>query len=321
MRVMLIDRKTGGVRTGGAELLAERHTPGCWAWADLENEDPVVEAALLRDQFGIHPLAIQDAQRDRHPAKLEAFENFTFALLKGLTADTVDIDFDTLQIALFFGDEFLVSRRVRESVSIDGAWQDLQETSKAVSVRPTDVVYRITRRITDRFRGILMALELRLEELEQQMYERADDKLLAELMETSSQLKKLRRHLNYQLNLMQRLAQPGLPGVPVDARHEFTDLYENNERLVSLSALYQELINDLISGYISVSSHRLNQIMKVLTIVTVLFLPLGLVAGLYGMNFDNMPELHTRYGYFFVLGLMVTIVISLLLVFRRKRWI
>ena len=166
-----------------------------------------------------------------------------------------------------------------------------------------------------------MALELRLEELEQQMYERPSDRLLEELMETSSRLKKLRRHLNYQQNLMQRLAQPGVPGVPANARHEFTDLFENTERLASLSALYQELINDLISGYISVSSHRLNQIMKVLTIVTVMFLPLGLIVGLYGMNFENMPELHFQYGYFAVLGLMATVVITLLVVFRRMRWI
>lgn len=124
-------------------------------------------------------------------------------------------------------------------------------------------MYQITRRITDRFRGILMALEIRLDVLEQQMF----------------------------------------------------------ERLVSLSTLYQELINDLISGYISVSSHRLNQIMKVLTLVTVMFLPLGLIVGLYGMNFENMPEPHFEYGYFVVLGLMATVVITLLVIFRRMRWI
>jgi len=321
MRVMLVNPDTGTLRTGGAELLAERESSGGWVWVDLENEDPAAERELLTGSFGIHRLAIQDAQRDRHPAKLETFDGHTFLLLKGLTADTTDIDFDTLQISLFFGDRFLVSRRVKESVSIDGSWKEIAGEQKPTALRPSDAVYQVTRRITDRFRGILMALELRLEELEQQMYERPSDMLLAELMETSSQLKKLRRHLNYQQNLMQRLAQPGVPGVPPTARHEFTDLYENTERLVSLSALYQELINDLISGYISVSSHRLNQIMKVLTIVTVLFLPLGLIVGLYGMNFEYMPELHLQYGYFLVLGLMATVVVTLLLIFRRMRWI
>ncbi|MEO8223757.1 MAG: magnesium/cobalt transporter CorA [Gammaproteobacteria bacterium] len=321
MRVMLVDPATGTRRTGGRELLAARSTPGTWAWLDLDNEDTEAERTLLTSDFGIHPLAVQDAQRDRHPAKLETFEQHTFMLLKGLTADTTDIDFDTLQIAMFLSADFLVTRRIVESVSIDRAWNQVVEEGAIAGLRPSDVVYRIARRITDRFHGILMALELKLEEQEQEMYERPGDRLLADLMESSSRLKKLRRHLTYQQNLMQRLAQPGVPGVPPGARHEFTDLYENTERLVSLSALYQELINDLIAGYISVSSHRLNQIMKVLTIVTVLFLPLGLIVGLYGMNFENMPELHFEYGYYAVLGLMATVVISLLLIFRRMRWI
>lgn len=321
MRVMLVNPEAGSLRTGGAELLAERRTSADWVWVDLDNEGAETEHALLTGEFGIHRLAVQDAQRDRHPAKLEAFDSYTFLLLKGLTADTTDIDFETLQISLFFSDNFLVSRRVKESVSIDGTWQEMTGEKRIATLRPSDAVYQITRRITDRFRGILMALELRLEVLEQQMFEKPSDGLLEELMETSSQLKKLRRHLNYQQILMQRLAQPGVPGVPANARHEFTDLYENTERLASLSALYQELINDLISGYISVSSHRLNQIMKVLTIVTVMFLPLGLIVGLYGMNFENMPELRFEYGYFVVLGLMATVVITLLLIFRRMRWI
>ncbi|MEO8443896.1 MAG: magnesium/cobalt transporter CorA [Gammaproteobacteria bacterium] len=321
MRVMLVDPATGTQRTGGQELLASRSTPGTWFWLDLDNENPEAERALLTAEFGIHPLAVQDAQRDRHPAKLEAFEQYTFLLLKGLTADTTDIDFDTLQITMFLSPDFLITRRVVESVSIDRAWNQVTEEGTVAGLRPSDLVYRIARRITDRFHGILMALELKLEEQEQEMYERPGDQLLSDLMETSSLLKKLRRHLTYQQNLMQRLAQPGVPGVPPGARHEFTDLYENTERLVSLSALYQELINDLISGYISLSSHRLNQIMKVLTIVTVMFLPLGLIVGLYGMNFENMPELHFEYGYYVILGLMATVVISLLLIFRRMRWI
>ncbi|MEZ5566464.1 MAG: magnesium/cobalt transporter CorA [Gammaproteobacteria bacterium] len=324
MRVMLLNPATGTLEVDTlplSERLSRPRPPGVWLWIDLDNESAEAERELLTGQLGIHRLAVQDAQRDRHPPKVETFDASTFLLLKGLTADTTDIDFDTLQIALFFCPDFLVTRRVEESVSIDGAWQDVITDGKATGLRPADVVYRISRRITDRFHNILMALELRLETLEQNMYEHPSDDLLSELMETSSRLKKLRRHLTYQQNLMQRLAQPGVPGIPPDTRHEFTDLFENTERLVSLSALYQELINDLISGYISVSSHRLNQVMKVLTIVTVLFLPLGLIVGLYGMNFEYMPELRFRYGYFIVLGLMATVVTVLLLVFRHKRWL
>ncbi|MEO7386736.1 MAG: CorA family divalent cation transporter, partial [Gammaproteobacteria bacterium] len=179
MRVMLVDPAGGTRRTGGSELLADRVPPGTWVWLDLEREDAEAERALLTGRFGIHPLAVQDAQRDRHPAKLETFEDYTFLLLKGLTADTTDIDFDTLQITMLISESFLVTRRVVESVSIDRTWNQVLEEDARRPLRPSDLVYRIARRITDRFHGILMALELRLEEQEQEMYERPGDALLS----------------------------------------------------------------------------------------------------------------------------------------------
>ena len=93
------------------------------------------------------------------------------------------------------------------------------------------------------------------------------------------------------------------------------------ERIVSLSTLYNDLANDLMNAYLSLSSHRLNNIMKVLTIVTVIFVPLTFVAGIYGMNFEHMPELASRWGYFVVLGTMTTLALVLLYLFRRRGWL
>ncbi len=104
-------------------------------------------------------------------------------------------------------------------------------------------------------------------------------------------------------------------------RHPVQDVYEHFERLRSLSDLYQELVVDLMNGYLSLSSHRLNQIMKVLTIFTVIFLPLSLMVGVYGMNFQYMPELQWRYSYFVLLGTMVTVVLSAIGLLRWKKWL
>ena len=109
--------------------------------------------------------------------------------------------------------------------------------------------------------------------------------------------------------------------MPKHGRHEFNDVFEHTERLVTLSGLYKDLTDDLINGYISVTGHRLNQIMKILTIVTTIFLPLTLLVGVYGMNFEYIPKLKIKYAYFFMLGVMVTIATFLLLMFRKLRWI
>ena len=111
------------------------------------------------------------------------------------------------------------------------------------------------------------------------------------------------------------------PQVPAERVHEIRDVFEHQERANSLATLYYEVASDLIDGYISLASHRLNNIMKVLTIVTVIFVPLSFLAGIYGMNFEYMPELKSHSGYFMLLGVMSTIVATLLFVFRRKRWL
>ena len=107
----------------------------------------------------------------------------------------------------------------------------------------------------------------------------------------------------------------------MNERHEFNDVYEHTERVASLTTLYKDLVDDLMNGYISITSHRLNQIMKVLTVVTVIFLPLTLMVGIYGMNFEYIPELKFQYAYFILLGVMATLVTALLLLFRKIRWL
>jgi len=104
-------------------------------------------------------------------------------------------------------------------------------------------------------------------------------------------------------------------------QHEFADIFAVIERFNSLSSMYQQVITDLIEAYISLNGHRLNQIMKVLTVVTVIFVPLTLLVGIYGMNFEHMPELKTQNGYYILLSIMFGIAVVLLYVFRRVRWL
>lgn len=103
--------------------------------------------------------------------------------------------------------------------------------------------------------------------------------------------------------------------------HEYNDLFENLERLASLAQLNQELAIDSLNTHLSLLTHKLNQVMRVLTIATVIFLPLTLLAGIYGMNFANMPELGWQYGYFAVLGIMAMLVLALMTIFRKRRWL
>jgi magnesium transporter len=322
IRTMLYDPTSGEIRWGDEGLLSEWEPQGPgWIWADLDAEEPAREANLFSRHFGFDPLVIGDAQRDRHPPKLETFDGYFFLLLNGLDADTRDIEFRTIQLGLFVGQRFLVTRRKARSVSIDNAWREADAGYLKVVPGPAHVAYRITRLVTDRYTHIVVGLERRLEELEDEMFENPRDAVLEELLSYNQNLLKLRRVFTYHQDIFARLSRKDHPFISKRGRHQFTDVYEHTERLASLSHLYKELADDLMHGYISVNSHRLNQIMKVLTVVTAIFLPLTLLVGIYGMNFEEMPELKVHNAYFVLLGVMAAIVVGQLALFRKLKWL
>ncbi len=322
IKCVLYDYSCKNLKLGGKELL-DQYLPddNHWLWVDLESLDIQEERELLEKKFEINVLAISDAQRTRHPPKFEAFDQHIFLLLRGLTPESDSLDYQTIQIAFFVGKNFLITRHSEVSLSIERAWMAMENDKLKMSNGPAHVAYKISRNVVDRYTPILLALEDRLEILEDEMFANPNDQLLAELIGYNSKLKKLRRTLTYQKNLFYSLIKAETDIIDQEHIHEFNDIYEHFERLSSLASLYQELVSDLMNGYLSLTSHRLNQIMKVLTIVTVLFLPLGLLAGIYGMNFEFMPELSWRYSYFIILGIMGSLVAGILLTLKKINWL
>lgn len=315
---------SGKLLSGGPELIDEwKKDPKSLIWLDLFDNTKGEETALLSKQFGLHALAIQDAQRSRHPPKIEAFDDYTFILLKGLSADSENIDFETIQLALFVGERFLVTRHTGPSMSINKLMQRIESGAESKYTKSTgQMALRLCRFVAERYINILLALEPRLEEIEEEMMEKADDSMLAELIQYKSDLKRLNRFALYHEQVFNELRHKDFPGfASEEVKHAITDVWEKQERTHSLSQLYYETSADMIDGYISVASHRLNQIMKILTIVMAIFVPLSFLAGIYGMNFENMPELNSKSGYFILLGIMGSIAAILLVLFRRMRWL
>lgn len=322
IRMMLYLPATRELRVGDASLLPVwRESRDGIVWADIADEPRERERELLIEGFGLHPMAVQDAQSPRHPPKIEPFDDHVFILLKGLGPDSDDFEYATVQLAFFVGRRFLVTRRSADSPGIEAIWEAVRQTPALMEAGADGLALRLARRVVDRYLAKLLSLEPRLEALEQAMLRHPDDAMLGKLTGYKTELRKFRRGLLYHVQVFAMLkAKPPAEFTP-QRLHEINDVYEHQERANSLATLYYELASDLIEGYISLASHRLNHIMKVLTIVTAIFVPLGFLAGIYGMNFENMPELHSRSGYFILLGIMAAIATALLVVFRKKRWL
>ena len=321
IRVFLSDPATGEFRQGGKELIATwEASEGLHIWVDLEAESLKVDEDLL-SRFGIHRLAIQDALRPRHPPKVERFNDFLFILLRGLDADSSGIQFGVIQLSLFIGDRFLLTRHKSPSMSVNWLCDEILRDTTVMQEGPGPLAIALSNRLARRYVQILLELEQRLDEIEEQMFRQPDDKLLAELTSYKSQLRKLTRIANYHEQIAVRLRDIRDSLIGPKLLHEIVDLYEQIERTKSLALLHYQICSDLTDGYLGMSSHQLNRVMQILTIITVIFVPLTFLAGIYGMNFQNMPELSTHNGYFVVIATMVVVAISQLLYFRRKRWI
>ena len=321
IRAVLYDPSDQRLREGGVELIDEwERAPASQIWVAIESQQPETERSLLSDRFGIHPLAIADALRERHPPKIEPFRDNTFILLKGLDAESTSLEFGTIQLSLFVGERFLVSRSSGRSVSTDAVLSELTSGEIGPNISRASLALRLCRTVADRFLPLLLAVEKRLDEMEEEMLSRPSDDLLAELVRQKGDLKRILRTLQYHAQLFTS-ARSNTAAHLMDHGHELTDVQEQLDRMLGLARLYYELTDDLMNGYLSLSAHRLNQIMQTLTIVTVIFVPITFMAGIYGMNFERIPELGYRNGYFILLGTMLIVVVGILTVFFKRGWL
>ncbi|MEZ5525492.1 MAG: magnesium transporter CorA family protein [Pseudomonadales bacterium] len=304
-------------REGAAELIQSwRQDKDSFLWLDFQKELTAKDNQLLED-LGCHPLALQDAQRKRHPPKAEDFGSNTFALFRGINSIEDKLLLSHQQISFFIGNNFLVTLHRGHSISIEHFFSEARDIE--LISNPWLLASKIMHFASGRYLETILDFEDALSEAEDTMLKNGSDDLMRELVTYRSRLRKLKRVFNYHEKLARELMEIQSDASSV-IEHALRDLYDRCERLNSLSDMYYEICGDLIDGYLSITSHQLNNTMKILTIITAIFVPLSFLAGLYGMNFDHIPELHYRYGYFVVLGVMFSIVAVMLYLFRRFRW-
>jgi len=307
---------------GNEELIKVwRANPEAKLWLDLDSHDKEKEALLLQ-QLGCHSLAITDVQRERHPPKIELFDNYIFMLYRGVYHSEADLLFDHLQISMFVGTNIIITSHTQNSISIEKMFSAIGE--KFLLKSPITLALRIFHHSCGIYLQNLFEFEDKLEALEDKFQLGGDDKMMQEITLYRSRLTKLKRTFNYHSNIGAELKVFVTDETPIIDQadlHTVTDVHERIDRLLSLSQMHYDICSDLINGYLSVASHQLNATMRVLTVITAIFIPLGFLAGLYGMNFEYIPELKVANGYFYLLSFMAFISISLILFFKKKRWL
>jgi magnesium transporter len=311
------------IKIGSEELVMEwEQDQNTTLWIDLDNIDRNREKEILT-QFGCHALAISDAQRERHPPKVELFNNFIFLLYRGFVAKDDNLTFEHVQISMFIGHRILITCHPESSLAIKNLFNS--STEKLLTRSPMHLALKIFHSSCGNYLQQLFNFESHLERIEDEFQLSGNDSMMKEITSHRSRLVKIRRTFNYHVtigNTLKGYLEDDETSLITDKEvHSLNDLRERLDRLSSLSQMYYDICGDLINGYMSVTSHQLNATMRVLTVITALFVPLTFLAGIYGMNFENIPELKFQYGYFSLLGVMAVVSVGLIVLFKKKRWL
>ncbi len=298
-----------------------KEIPEATHWIDLE--DPTVkEATILEDPFHFHPLAIEDCLSEVHHPKVDDYEAYIFAILHGIRFDAPTDSFITRELDIFLGPNYLITHHNGPMRSVTAVRDQCNKNLQASMPRGVDfLLHAILDQMFEHYFPSLDAIEDKIQMVQVEVFENPSRETLDRIFALKKDVMQLRRICLPQREIINRLARADFKVVSARAAIYFRDIYDNLYRIVEGSMSYQDMTQSTMDAYLSAISNRLNETMKRLTVISAVLMPLTVITGVYGMNFEFMPELHWKYGYPFALSMMVAAAGSLLWFMKRKNWI
>ena len=276
------------------------------------------ETAFLSSAFGFHPLALEDCESRRHHPKIDDYGSYLFVLTHGVHPESSMREFRTRQLAIFVGPNFLVSYHKEKSRSVEHALEVTRKNPRLIADGPGAILYNILDFQVDQYFPVVENFQKKIEEIEQKVFTRPTSEIMVEVFDLKKALMRLRRIAGHQRGILTRLSRREFPVIDERSAINLRDVYDNLVRITDLADSYRELVSDALAAHLSIVSNRTNEIMRLLTVITTLFIPLTFIVGVYGMNFERMPELHWRYGYLFVWIVMIAVAGGTFYFFRRR---
>jgi magnesium transporter len=291
-------------------------------WIDLERQNPDA-TALLADVLKLHPLTIEDIWAERSRPKIDDFDDYLYVIVHGIGAANHD-KLQTVEIDLVIGPNWLVTHDPAGLVS-DDIGTELDHSARLFTKGVAWLAHALLDRAVDRYMPVIDQLDAEIEQLENEVLDRAGTRrgrgTLMKILAFKRRLQELRRMSIHQREILLRLSRGEFDEVPAETLPFFRDVYDHFLRINDIAEGYRDLVTSALDAYLSVQSNRMNEIMKTLTLMSTVMLPLTFIVGLYGMNFKHMPELDWEYGYPAAIGLMVMVAGGIVLWFRHRGWI
>ncbi|MEW6093415.1 MAG: magnesium/cobalt transporter CorA [Chloroflexota bacterium] len=296
-------------------------------WVDFDGEPDANCEPVLRDTFGFHPLAVDDALQETHVPKVDDWGDYLYIVLSALDYGEPlgDNSLHANELDIFLGGNYVVTHHDEPVPGLDQVWEACRRDLRHTQSGADHLLYKITDYIVAAYMPIVEKIDKDIDDLEDQIFDRPDPKTIEALFALKRTLLAMRRVITPQREVLNKLARDDYRVIDPNDRVFFRDVYDHLVRLHDLNESMRDLVGGALDTYLSVINNRMNEVMKTLTIITTLFMPLTFVVGFFGMNFflPDVPitEWMTHPVFYIVLILMLILPVSMYLWMRRRTWV
>jgi len=290
-------------------------------WVDLAAPS-IPELLILSDTFAFHPLSVEDAAAEVHYPKIEAYDGYLYVILHGIDFRAGGRGFATHDVDFFLGPAYLVTVHDGHSRSIADLKDSLERNAKLMSEGPVALLHRIADAMVEHYRPEVDKLEERLDEIENAVFQNPTPALVRAILQEKHHVSSLRRITMPQRDVIGRLARREFADISVDMSFRFRDVHDQLVRIADDAVILHDRTSAILEAHLSNINNRLNEVMKLLTVLTTIVLPLTLLSGVWGMNIvlPRFPGTDAM-QFWWLFGAMAALVVTMLVFFRRKRWI
>ncbi|MEW5870445.1 MAG: magnesium/cobalt transporter CorA [Chloroflexota bacterium] len=307
------------------EIAFALHEPQGLLWVDFQGTPPAEDEPILRKTFGFHPLAIDDALEESHIPKVDDWGKYLYIVLHAVKLDhQADLHLDTLELDIFVGANYIVTHHDDPIDAIERVYSAAQRDERHLRYGPDHLLYRLTDEVAASYMPVVEELDLAIDQVEASLFVRPEPGMLEKIFDIKRAVLHMRRILAPQREVLNKLARDDYQVIDAQARVYFRDVYDHLVRLHDITESVRDLVSGTLDTYLSVVNNRMNEVMKTLTIITTLFMPLSFVAGFFGMNFFLPDKPITawmqRPVFLLVLILMLMLPLAMFQWMRRRGW-
>jgi len=291
-------------------------------WINIDGIHQVDIIEAIGKHFGVHPLVLEDIVNTGQRPKMEDFGNYLFVVLKMIYYDEKEDEIKTEQVSLLISQNFVISFQEREGDVFNSIRERIRGSKGRIRKMGADyLAYALMDSVVDNYFVIIEKVGEKLEGMEEELVKNTTPETLQAIHSLKRNMIFLRKSVWPLREVIGGLERGESKLVQEPTQIYFRDVYDHTIQVMDAIETSRDMLSGMLDIYLSSVSNRMNEVMKVLTIIATIFIPLTFIAGIYGMNFQNMPELGWRWGYFAVLIVMVSIGISMLAYFKRKKWL